>query len=52
MRFSIAWAANFVKKTFRDEELYFRRNSSRASLGMRIYLPMRTLRICPLRISS
>lgn len=37
---------------FRDEELYFRRNSSRASRGIRICLPIRTLRICPLRISS
>ena len=35
MRFSIAWAANSVKKTFSDEDVYFRRNSSRASLGIR-----------------
>ena len=52
MQLSIAWAADSVKKTFADEEIYFRRNSSNASLGMRICLPMRTLRICPLRISS
>ena len=37
---------------FCDEKVYFRRNSSRASLGIRICLPMRTLRICLLRISS
>lgn len=52
MQLSIAWAADSVKKTFSDEDVYFRRNSSKASLGMRIYLPMRTLRICSLRISS
>ena len=42
MQLSIAWAADSVKKTFSDEEIYFRRNSSSASLGMRIW---------PLRIS-
>ena len=52
MRFSIAWAAVSVKKTFSDEEVYFRRNSNKASLGMRICLPIRMLRIWPLWLSS
>ena len=37
---------------FCDEKVYFRRSSNSASLGMRICLPIRTLRIWPLRISS